>query len=293
VAPATPEASRSSSGPPLLFCSLLVISAGTMALKKAYEDGSVALELAVSQQITAGALALLLLPWALGAGVSRRQWAYAAAAGATLAVSNAAAFEGFERLPAAILLIFLYSSPVWVAIGQALFLRTPPSRRETIAVCLAVVGIAVMVGSTDSRLDLVGVALGLLSGMLFAAVLLLAKPLDSVPLSASMVLPAAGLAAFVIWPSAGVNGLAEFPHIPWAIAVGVLFWLWITLLLAGQRHTSPMAAVVVSAVEPAIVAVLGYLLLSESLGVRDVAGGALLLVGALLAMSDVPRPREA
>jgi drug/metabolite transporter (DMT)-like permease len=129
--------------------------------------------------------------------------------------------------------------------------------------------------------------------MLFAAVLLLAKPLDSVPLSASMVLPAAGLAAFVIWPSAGVNGLAEFPHIPWAIAVGVLFWLWITLLLAGQRHTSPMAAVVVSAVEPAIVAVLGYLLLSESLGVRDVAGGALLLVGALLAMSDVPRPREA
>jgi drug/metabolite transporter (DMT)-like permease len=290
---ATPEASRSGSGPPLLFCSLFVISAGTIALKKAYENGSVAVELAVSQQVTGGVLALLLLPRALRGGLSRRQWACAAAAGATLAVSNVAAFEGFARLPAAILLIFLYSSPLWVAIGQAVFLRTPPTRNETIAVCLAVAGVAVMVGSTDSHLDLAGVALGLLSGILFATTLLLAKPLDSVPLSASVVLPAAGLVAFVIWPGAGVSGLAEYPHMPWAVAVGVLFWLWMTLLLAGQRHTSPMAAVVVSAVEPAIVAVLAYLLLSESLGVRELAGGAILLGGALLAMSDQHRPRRA
>jgi DME family drug/metabolite transporter len=293
VAPATPEAARSGSGPRFLVCSLFVIAMGTMALKKAYAHGSVPLELAVSQQITAGVLALLLLPRALRSGVSRRQWAYGAAAGATLAVSNVFAFEGFSRLPAAILLIFLCSSPVWVGLGQAVFLRTPPTRKETIAACLAVGGIAVMAVSTDSSLNLTGVVLGLASGILFAAALLLAKPLDSVSVSASVVLPAAGLSALVLWPRAGVSGLAEYPHIAWAVAVGLLFWLWITLLLAGQRQTSPMAAVIVSSCEPALVAVLGYVLLSESLSLRELAGGSLLLGGALLAMSEQARSKGA
>jgi drug/metabolite transporter (DMT)-like permease len=287
------NAYRSNTGPALLVCSLFVIATGTLALKKAYEHGSGALELSVSQQITAGALALLLLPRALRSGVSRRQWAYGAASGATLAVSNVCGFEAFARLPAAITLIFIYSSPVWVGLGQTVFLRTPPTRRQTVSVCLAIAGIAVMVGVSDSNLDLTGVLLGLASGMLFAGTLLFAGQLDDVSVSASVVLPAAGLAALVLWPGAGVDGLADYGHIPWAVAVGVLFWLWITLLLLGQRTTSPMAAIVVLTAEPAVVAVLGYLFLSESLGARDLAGGALLLGAAVLAMSEPLRARPA
>ena len=261
------DASRSNTGPALLVCSLFAIATGTIALKKAYEHGSGAVALSVSQQIAAGVLALLLLPRAVRSGVSPRQWAYGAASGATLAVSNVCGFEAFSRLPAAITLIFIYSSPVWVGLGQTVFLRTPPTRRQTIAVCLAIAGIAVMVGVSSSNLDLTGVVLGLASGMLFAATLL--------------------------WPGAGVDGLADYAHLPWAVVVGVLFWLWITLLLAGQRETSPMAAIVVLAAEPAVVAVLGYLYLSEGLGARDLAGGALLLAAALLAISEPVRARPA
>ncbi|MEA2420419.1 MAG: hypothetical protein QOE60_2625 [Thermoleophilaceae bacterium] len=271
------------------MCALFTIAIGTMAIKKSYEHGSVAIELAVSQQVTAGALALLLLPRALRSGVSRRQWGHAAAGGVALGVSNVLAFEGFVRLPAGVLLVMLYSSPVWVAIGQSVFLRTPPTRAETVAAVLAVVGIIVMVGSFDPSLDVLGMAYGLTSGILFAASLLLINSLDSVSVSASLVLPAAGLSVFVLWPSAGVAGLADYPDAPYAVAVGFLFWLWITLLLAGQRRTSPMTAVVVSAVEPALVAVLGYVLLSESLRARELIGGACLLVGALLAMASQVR----
>jgi drug/metabolite transporter (DMT)-like permease len=292
VAAATSEASRSGRGPVLLVCSLFVIASGTIALKKAYAHGSGAVELAVSQQVTAGLLALLLLPVALRGRISRRQWAYGAAAGALLALSNVLAFEGFARLPAAILLIFLYSSPLWVGLGQAVFLRTPPTRKEAIAVCLALGGIAVMVGTTHATLDVTGVLFGLGSGILFAAVVLLAESLDSVPVSASIVLPAAGLTAFVAWPGAAVGGIADYPDIPWAAAVGFLFWLWITLFLAGQGRTSPMAAIVVLAAEPALVAVLGYLFLSERIGARDLAGGALVLCGVLLAMSEPSRARR-
>jgi drug/metabolite transporter (DMT)-like permease len=283
---------------------VVTIAFGTMAVKQALADGSDPREVMVTGQLLAGALAAVFLPRAL-MGLPRRLLLMALVASAGLAVTNAAAFEALDRLPAGIVVVLVFCSPIWVAIGQPLFLRSPIGRREGVGAVLVLIGILTMVGSVDPSLDLTGVALGVASSIGFAVFLLGTKPLDGVGSgagSAALVLPFTGLISLALWPAAGVNGVSELPGTPYVLFVGVAVCVWAVLLAAGLRRTTPMTTVVVSALEPALVTIMSYLFFSEGLRARELVGGSLVLLGALLAMLQdargayperAPAPREA
>jgi drug/metabolite transporter (DMT)-like permease len=249
----------------------------------------------VAQMLIAGLLATPFLPKAMKGGVSRRLLLAAAAAGVALALALAACWEALARLPAGVALVLIFCAPAWVAIGQPLFLRHPVRRGEALGGALAVAGIVVMVGSFDSSLDLAAVAIALTSSLTFAAYLVLTQSLESVGSaagSAALVLPFAGLAAFVLWPGSGVSGLEYLPGDFYATLSAFLIFAWGVLLTIGVRRTSAMTAVVVSALEPALVSVASYLIFSESLAAREIVGGSIVLAGALLAMLQGARRAE-
>jgi drug/metabolite transporter (DMT)-like permease len=64
---------------------------------------------------------------------------------------------------------------------------------------------------------------------------------------------------------------------------GVAVWLWAVLAVIGLGRTSAVTAATVSAAEPVFVAVLAFFVLGERLSVRQLVGGALVVVGIVLA----------
>jgi drug/metabolite transporter (DMT)-like permease len=278
-----------------LVCGVLAISSVTIALKGSFADGADPHQLMVAQTFVAGLLAAPFLPGALRGGVTRRALLAAAAAGLSLALALAACWEALDRLPAGVAIVLIFCAPAWVAIGQPLFLREPLRRGELLGGALAIAGIVVMVGSFDSSLDVTAVGLALTASVTFAAYLVLTQSLDSVQSaagSAALVLPFAGAAAFALWPGTGVDGLAYLPGDAYAMLAAVLIFAWAVLLAVGVRRSSAMTAVVVSALEPAIVSVASYVIFSESLATREILGGTIVLAGSLLAMMQDARRAE-
>jgi inner membrane transporter RhtA len=266
---------------------VIAISSVTIALKESFSDGADPQELMVAQVLIAGLLATPFLPGALRGGLTRRTLVVAAAAGVALALALAACWEALDRLPAGVAIVLIFCAPAWVAIAQPLFLRQPLGRGEALGGVLAVAGIVVMVGSFDSSLDLTAVAIALTASITFAAYLILTQSLESVGSRvgpAALALPFAGLVAFALWPGAGVRGIEYVSGDFYAILSGFLIFAWAVLLAIGARRTSAMTAVVVSALEPALISVASYLIFSESLAPREIAGGSIVLVGSLLAM---------
>jgi len=283
---------RARGGSAYLVCGVVAISSVTIALKESFSDGADPQELMVAQALIAGLLATPFLPGALR-GLTLRTLVTAAAAGVALALAMAACWEALDRLPAGVAIVLIFCAPAWVAIAQPLFLRQPLGRGEAVGGVLAIAGIVVMVGSFDSSLDLTAVAIALTASVTFAAYLILTQSLESVgsPVGpVALALPFAGLVAFALWPGAGVNGIEYLPGDFYAILSGLLIFAWAVLLAIGARRTSAMTAVVVSALEPALVSMASYLIFSEGLAAREIAGGSIVLVGSLLAMfQDVRR----
>jgi drug/metabolite transporter (DMT)-like permease len=283
-------------GAAYLVCGVLAIASVTIALKESFAAGADPRELASAQVLIAGLLATPFLPGALRGGLARRALLAAAGGGVALALVLAACWEALDRLPAGVAIVLIFCAPAWVAIGQPLFLRQPLRRGEALGGVLAIAGIVVMVGSFDSSLDLAAIGIALTASVTFAAYLVLTQrlePVSSVAGSAALVLPFAGVAAFALWPGAGVKGLAYLPGDPYAILSALLIFAWAVLLAIGVRRTSAMTAVVVSALEPAIVSVASYFIFSESLSAREIVGGVIVLVGSLLAMLQDARRTEA
>jgi drug/metabolite transporter (DMT)-like permease len=71
--------------------------------------------------------------------------------------------------------------------------------------------------------------------------------------------------------------------LPYEVMVGAAVWLWAVLAVIGLSRTSAVTAATVSAAEPVFVAVLAYFVLDERLSLRQLLGGALVIVGIVLA----------
>lgn len=85
-----------------------------------------------------------------------------------LATMYASFFIAVERVGPSLSVILLYTGPVWVALYQLIFRRQPPTRTQSIALTLAVLALIGVTGFSGTRLDMLGVFSGLLSGASFA-----------------------------------------------------------------------------------------------------------------------------
>src|SRR5688572_639506 len=194
--------------------------------------------------------------------------------------------HALEYISVGPLAFLFYTYPAWVALLAALRKTEKLTPVRMIALTLALVGVAIMVGVPEEKLHPLGVMLALGSALLYSAYLpALEHVQDGIPAMAATFLLIVGAAiAFVV--AALFTGDLFLP-------VGIAVWSEILLLafvatviafltlIKGLSILGPVRTAIVATVEPFFTAMLGILVLGNKLSVSTLFGG-ILIAGAVL-----------
>jgi drug/metabolite transporter (DMT)-like permease len=233
-----------------------------------------------------GLVALVLMVVA-GRGLAMRDRAVLSGTGLMYVASTATYFGALGRISAGTSSLLLYLAPSFVVLYQRLLGRMPTrAQLSALAVTLAGLGLVIgLPGAGDA--DTLGLALGVATGGLYGAYLLLSErwagryaPLAS---TAHMTLTAA-----VCFAGAGAaTGTLDMPRsaAQWGITLGMIVFptlLAVPALYIAIRRIGAARTGVLCTFEPLFTVLLAALVLGEPLRPAVLAGGLLILAGALL-----------
>ena len=248
-----------------------------------------------------GLAVLVVLPLALAAPrapeAGARAIACAAGAGALLALHFATWIASLDHTTVARSVLFVSTSPIWVALLQFAAGGGAPSRGTLAALALAVAGTAVISrAGQGGEAALVGDGLAVAGGVAMAGYFLLSRAAQSRLSFRGYLGIAYGVAAAVLWAAVILTGTqaAGFDARTWWALAGMAA---ISQLIGHSgynwslRHLEPLFVAVVSVGEPVLAALLAWWLLGENLDWRTGAGGTLILAGIGLAALQA-RPRS-
>jgi drug/metabolite transporter (DMT)-like permease len=242
--------------------------------------------------------------------VPRRTLAATIALGVLYTGNSATYFAGLETVPASLAALIVYIYPAIVAVLTLRLGRRLEGRRAWSALGMALVGVTLAVGAIDpTRVPpLSGLILTVASPMIYSVWIVLAArlsgerqssgpdasaivrqpTLDSVATIAVMMTAT----ATVFWAANLVLGHPVLPdRIPstaWfgLIGVGVIStFVAIQTFYAGAQRIGAAQAALISTIEPAWTIALAAILLGERLGPIQLAGGALILLGVVVAQT--------
>lgn len=277
----------------LLLC--LLWSAQQIVLKATAEDFSPVLQIAMRSGIAAALVGLLMAWRGERLDVSSGVWQPGAAAGALFAFEYLLVGEGLRHTSAAHMIVFLYTAPVFAALG--LHWKLPSERLAPLqwaGIALAFAGIALAFLGRDAsvtgdwRRMLWGDALGLLAGMAWGATTVVIRTTRVATLPATQTLLYQLLGAFVLLlPAALLMGHTTFRPTTavWAglafqavVVSFASFLLWFWLL----RHYLASRLGVFSFLTPVFGVLLGAWLLAEPIEPGFLLGALLVLAGVVL-----------
>ncbi len=192
-------------------------------------------------------------------------------------------FYSIRYTTVSIAVLLLYTTPIYVTLLSPLVLKEKITPRSIVALALSVMGV-VMVVQPQSRdsINIIGVALGLASGLLFALMILTSRKIrDIYTVTAqatwSMIISIIVFSPFAFAVSAQVlkNDLfliILFGLLPTAIG-GILYF-------NGLRWVKAQSASIISLLEPVSAVVFAFIILSEPIAITTVIGGGFILLGA-------------
>jgi DME family drug/metabolite transporter len=232
--------------------------------------------------------------WVLGAQifrVLRRDLGLMLLLGVLMALYQVCYFGAIARVGVAIaVLVTLCTAPVLVAILSLWLFREKLTQRLILALTLALIGTALLVGVQPNAVGgqgntVIGVLLALGSAFGYAVITLCSRllagryhPLQSLTIGL-------GTGALILLPLALLNGfVVSYPVVGWAL----LLYLGLiptvvayVLFLSGIRHTTATAASITTLLEPLTSTLLAGLFFKEQLGVFGLLGG-IVLFGAIV-----------
>jgi DME family drug/metabolite transporter len=205
--------------------------------------------------------------------------------------------------------IAIGAAPVLVLTAEAVGERRRPGSASLVAIGLALLGLALLLGTSGHPLTRAGggsLALGVLLALGAAAgfgalALIGRRPVPGLdgPATIGVGFTAGGVllavAALVVGaltggPGFGGHGFGGLEFAPTAASVGLLVYLgWVPTALAyglffvGLRGVSASSAAVVAVLEPVTATVLGVLVLGQRLGLGGMVGAGLLCAAAVVA----------
>ncbi len=210
--------------------------------------------------------------------------------GVCLALHFVTWFAALDRTSVARATLLACTTPLWAVLGAFLLGRRRPSGRDFAALLLAGLGLWLVTqgdAQTSTPSTLLGDALGLSAGLLFACYLLLMEGLH-VQLSAQrQVTVAYTVAAALLWAALLARGGATLSYSVsvWKALLGMTLGPQIfghTLLNASLRHFSSSTVGFAVLLEPVIAALLAWLLLGQRLAPAQIGGGVLVLAALAL-----------
>ena len=240
---------------------------------------------------------LVLVALALARGSLRVRWAFAPAlvAAAAVALYQVSFFEGVARAGVAVgTIVGIGSSPVFAGLLAAVVLRERPGTRWLAATALAIAGVALLAWPADgARLDVLALVLPLAAGAAYAVYATATKALLATHDPVAVAAVAFGGGAVLLLP---VLALADLSWLARPLGALVALELgFVATALAYVLFTRGLARLPVSwgatlsLAEPLTAAVLGTLLLGETLSASQ-AAGALLVGAGLVALAAAPGP---
>jgi inner membrane transporter RhtA len=203
--------------------------------------------------------------------VRRRAWrdcAVVAGFGVTLGVMNFAIYQSFARIPLGVAVTIEFLGPLGVSVAGS------RHRRDLIWVALGALGVALLTGGVGHQLDLTGVLFALLAGFCWALYIALSRASGQRFSGPSGLVLAMVVAAIVVTPPGLTATHAGRMFRPEALAEGaaigllssvVPYWLELEVL---RRIPARVFGVWMS-LEPAVAALVGLLLLSQTLSVVE------------------------
>jgi drug/metabolite transporter (DMT)-like permease len=196
--------------------------------------------------------------------------------------------RALEYISVATLAFLFYTYPAWVAVYSALRRTDRITPVRLVALVVALVGVAAIVGSPfDARIRLAGVALALASAVIYGVYLPYVDALQRgmTPMVAALHIAAGTSVIF------GVAMLAHGgPFLPPTVASGASiltlalactvlgFWL----VLAGMDTIGPVRTAIIATVEPFYTTLLGAAVLAQAPGVNTGIGGALIAIAVIV-----------
>lgn len=220
-----------------------------------------------------------------------RQWLSIVTIGALwFGVYNVALNEGERHVDAGTAAMLIQLSPILIAVLAALFLgeRFTPWLGAGLAVAFGGVALIATAGPSEGGRDLLGVALCLLSALVYSISLILQKPLVARLPAVQITWLACSVAAVLTLPFAP-RLLGEIREAPasstlWLVYLGLFpTAIAFTTYAFALRHMSASSLGVTTYLVPPITIVMGLVFLGEAPPGLAYVGGLLALVGVWLA----------
>ena len=279
---------------------------GAMAVfvRTAYDEGADMPGVLLGRFVLA-ALALWLLVWWRRVPMPpRRQVPGLVLMGAAYTLQSLCFFGALLFIPAGTVALLLYLYPLFVVLLSWAWGLEPLTRRRVLALVVCSAGTLLTLGwvpwssgaaAGAAVLDWRGVVLGVAAACIYALYLLGgSRAMRGVaPLAATAVALSSG-AVLVLCLTAVRAAMGQLPQMaPTALgwsALGAIALvstvLAMVLLFAGLARLGPSRTALISTLEPVVTVLAAWFLLGEHLGPLQLAGGVLVLGGALLLASE-------
>lgn len=223
---------------------------------------------------------------------SRSELALAASFGVALAGMNLSFYAALDRIPLGIAVTLEFSGPLAVALLG--------SRRalDLVWTGLAAAGIVLLADPGGGGTDPVGVALALTAGACWAAYILLSQRAGQAFPGGTGLALAMGFGALLLVPVGLAGAGSELLH-PGLLAAGAAVAVLSSALpysleLEALRRLPTQVFGVMMSVEPAVAALVGFAVLGEVLGTRELVAILLVVAASTGAMrgAEISEPRD-
>ncbi|MEW2221750.1 EamA family transporter [Streptomyces sp. NPDC006990] len=304
------------SGLALALASAFAFGSSGVAAKPLIEAGMEPLHV-TWLRAAGGALVLLPLAWRHRALVRERPWLLLGFGLLAVAGVQACYFTALSRIPVGVALLIEYLAPALVLLWVRFVQRRAVTRAAAVGMVLAVGGLSCVVEVwAGLRLDGLGLLLALGAACCQVGYFVLSDHGSTAEGDAAARPPAdpAGVIAYGLLIGALALTVVARPwHTDWSVLAdsaplhgtavhGLALLAWIVLVatatayltgVVSVRRLSPPVAGVVACLEAVVATVLAWVLLGEHLSAVQLAGGALVLLGALVAQRSTSEPRAA
>ena len=284
------ESSEASVGRATLLIILSALSFGSISVLTVLVTGAgVPLLTAMAWRYVLGAVLLSVVarPREIGSVPMQRVMQLLVIGGCGQALITYLSLYALNYIPVGPLAFLFYTYPAWVALLAAIRRTERLTLVRVIALTLALVGVAIMVGVPTEKLNPIGVLLALASALLYSAYLpALEHVQEGVPSAIATLLLITGAATtFVI--AALFKGELFLPtgSAVWseilvlALVSTVIAFL---TLIKGLAVLGPVRTAIIATVEPFFTATLGILVLGNQLSTATLVGGILIAAAVLL-----------
>jgi inner membrane transporter RhtA len=208
------------------------------------------------------AAAVLLLVWRPSLRMNRRMWAVAASYGVVLGLMNLLFYMSLARIPLGIAVTVEFLGPLTIALAGS------RRWRDALWALLAAAGVVLLTDGAGD-LDMLGLLFALLAGVCWGSYILLSSALGKQSAEGSGLAIGMAVAAVVVVP-VGVADSGTALFTPWILIVGAGVALLSSVIpysleLEALRRIPPRVFGVLMSMEPAVAALIGLVVLGESL----------------------------